>query len=258
MRRWISRLGLPVTVLAAMSVTAGVTLAVLSATTPNSSATITSGDVSFGSTANTTCVVRAGAGASGPALLPGSASTGWATPGSEPPCTLKVTYSGTNAAYLGLDVLIASRAGSVAPGAPAGTNATPLFDDSSNGLQLRISDASGATFVNGTDFTTQGTAGAPTPLPSASCPAPYDISTYTCYQVNDLLVSTSPLTGGANDTFTLNYELPLSSPSSYENAAATVVLTAHAVQSVNNPLPASPSAGACAAGAQCQVGLPWD
>ena len=259
MRRLLSRSSAVATLLATLSLVAGVTVALLSGVAGEQSSTFTSGDVSIGSTASTVCNLRAGGVAPSAALLPGDSSTGWTpSPGVDQPCTLKVTYTGANPAYLGIDLLIATKSGSVASGAPAGTTPTPLFDATANGLQLRVTDSANTVFVNGTTFTSQGAGAGSSTISSVPCASPYNISAYSCYQVNDLLVNPTAVTNGFSDTFSIDYALPLSSTSAYENSTAVVIMNVHAVQSNNNPLPAGPPSAVCQAGAQCSTGLQWN
>ena len=259
MRRLLSRSSVVAIVLAATSLVAGVSVALLSSTTDGQSASISSGDVTYGNTSSTVCNLRAGGAQTSASLLPGDSSTGWSpSPGIDTPCTLKVSYMGNNPAFLGVDLLIATKAGTIPPSAPSGTTPSPLFDATSSGLQLRVSDSANTVFFNGTTFTGQGTGAGSTTISSVTCAAPYNIAAYTCYRVDDLLVGTSAATSGFSDTFSIDYALPLLSTSAYENATAVVVMSVHAVQSNNNPLPASPPSQVCQSGAQCSSGLPWN
>jgi hypothetical protein len=259
MRRWLPRTSLVAILLAAMSLVAGATFALLSGTSNGQTSTLSAGDVTYGNNSSSVCNLRDGGGQTAPALLPGDASTGWSpSPGVDQPCTFKVTYMGADPAYLGLDILIATRAGVVPATAPAGTSPSTLFDGSANGLQLRVTDTANTVLFDGTTYTGQGSGAGASGVAQVPCPAPYNISAYTCYQVTDLLVSSNAVSNGASDTFALDYRLPASSTSAYENAAAIVVLNVHAVQSANNPLPTTPSSLVCQTGAQCSSGLSWN
>lgn len=210
----------------------GVTLGFFSSAGQTSgSNTFTSGIVSFGSPATTTCTIDP--------MAPGDASTGWSPAGSYATCTYQVTYTGNVPAILGLDLSITSGAGS--PVAPYG-GATPsaaagLFDGTANGLQLLVTDTASTNFVNSTTY--QNQAGSPVALSSTS-------------SVSGLLISRTPFTNGGTDTITVNFKLPTSASNAYNLATSTMVLLVHAVQSDNNALPAG-----CAAGRVCTSGFSW-
>jgi hypothetical protein len=194
--------------------------------------TFTAGVVSFGSPVTTTCTINP--------MAPGDASTGWSPAGSNATCTYQVTYSGNVPAFLGLDLTITGVAGSpvapyggTTPGAAAG-----LFDGSSNGLQLLVTDTAATTFLNNTTY--QNQAGSPVTLSSTS-------------SVAGLLVSRTAFTNGGTDTVTVNFKLPTSASNAYNSASSTVVLLVHAVQAANNALPA-----ACDAGEVCTSGFNWN
>lgn len=156
-------------------------------------------------------------------------------PGSSPaPCTLTATYSGNVSAYLGLDVLIETEAGS------GGTN---LYNpsDSANDLQVSIKDNQSSpvtyTVPGGTGFT------------GGTCPAGY-----MCYQLSDELVSATAFTSSSPAlTFTTTVSMPSSSPTGYQGASAKIVLTAHAVQARNN----SSFISGCTVGQSCGVAGNW-
>ena len=164
-------------------------------------------------------------------------------PGASPaPCTLTVTYSGVSA-YMGLDVLIATKA--IAPGT------LPLYhpSDSANDLQITTSDSQSPTSVT---YVTPST----TFSPLSSCPSSSGFdSSYTCYELADLLVSTAAFTGSSSAvTFSTAVHLPASSKTGYQYGTASVVLTAHAVQSANNNFVV---AGSCTAGNTCGTAGNW-
>jgi hypothetical protein len=214
-KRLALRLGFVAAVACASFGIAGYTFARLSASTPTRSGTVTAGTVTLSSVATTTCNVSN--------LLPG---------GSAGPCTLAATYSGSSPAYLGLDVVVATKAGS---------GGAPLYDptDSSADLQITISDnqSSPVTYVNGS--TSFGSA--------VACPGGFSISSgSTCYAVSDLLVSTTAFTSSSpTDTFSTTVSLPTTSPSGAQGSEAQVVLLVHAAQSHNQSLTG------CAAGQAC-------
>ncbi len=161
-------------------------------------------------------------------------------PGTTPPgCTLQETYTGSLSAYLGVDVLVATKAQS--PGNLALYNPS----DSTKDLQITVADNQGAPVTYVSPSTNFGTA-------LGSCPAGsgFDV-TYTCYQLTNLLVSTTPFTSSSTAvTFTTTVSLPSNNPTGYQHGTASIVLKVHATQSRNQTL------GACTAGSSC-AGLTW-
>ncbi len=156
-------------------------------------------------------------------------------PGETPaPCTLQVQYTGSVDAYVALDVLIATKA--VSPGT------LPLYNpaDAGKDLQVAVSDDQSASVTYVSPATDFGAA-------LVSCPAGsgYDAS-YTCYELTDLLANTVPFANGSDPiTFSTTVSLPTDNPSGYQYGTASIVLTAHAVQSSNQTL------GLCTAGSPC-------
>lgn len=200
-------------VAAASSLAGGFTYARLSATTPTQSNKVSAGTVTLASDTSGACGVTG--------MVPGGAAS---------QCTLKATYSGSVSAYLGLDVLVATKAGS---------GGTALYTPSVNpttDLQIAITDNESPT---ATTFTV--------PTVGTSCPAtgPY-MTGYTCYQLDDELVSATPFTSSSGpDTLITTVSLPATNPSGDQGGTAAVVLTVHAVQSANQTL------GTCTAGNPC-------
>lgn len=242
-------------VVAASGLGAGMTSGAFNATSPAQHDTFTAGTVSLNTTASTACSIGTGTGQTAGPLFPGTASTGWSSPGgSAPPCSLAVTYTGNLPGFVGIDVVIASAPGTLPAGVPAGTTPTPLYDGTPSGLQLQLSDTrNGASnyYVKGTNFTAQG--GTPPPstaIPSITCPSGFTGD--TCFGVSNLLVSSTAFAQNNTDTFSLNFELPSATTSGNENATATVVLSVHAVQASNNALPLG-----CTALVQCSTGFKW-
>lgn len=237
----------------------GATLGLYSATTGTEHDNVAAGTLSFGTPVSTVCNVGTGAGETATPLYPTVGSTGY-TPApahhADAPCTLQVSYAGTVPGYLALDVTIATKPGTVQAGAPSGTTALPLFNESGTGLQFQLTDTrNGATkyYAKGTKYLAQGGSGTPaTTIPTATCPVGYT-SSYTCYKVTDLLVSTTAFTSSSTpDIFSVNYALPSASKSGQENGTAVLILSVHAVQSKHQPLP-----GTCAAASRCTSGISW-
>jgi hypothetical protein len=167
----------------------------------------TTGSVSLGNPVSTTCNVTN--------LVPGDLT------GSRS-CSFGVTYAGSLPASMSLTVQIQSASGS---------GGTRLYDGTNtSGLTLSISDGHRS-------FTVPTGAGST----GGSCPAGY-----TCWtSSNDLAAtysgSTPSLTfaNGNAVTFTVTPLFPKSAGNPYQGARAAVILTAQAVQTGANPLPAS-------------------
>lgn len=185
-----------------------VTTALLAARTTSTTSGLAAGTVSLGQTTSSACTATG--------LLPGSAPA---------TCTLTTTYTGTENAYLGLDVLIATQ---------PGLGGTPLYNpgDPGRGLQVSITSAAPATTYR-------------VPVLTTTCPAAV-VAGSTCYELDGELVSATALTSGASPTtFTTIVSLPAASTTGYRGGSAQVVLTAHAVQAAGN------SVSGCTAGTAC-------
>jgi len=129
-------------------------------------------------------------------------------------CTFTVTYAGPVSAYLAVNVLVETQ---------AGTGGTKLFNptDSTHDLQLTITSTSPSVTYK-------------VPSASETCPSGAP-SGSTCYELDNDLISTSALTS-ATIAFTVSVKLPTTSPTGYQGGAAQILLTTHAVQSGNNAL----------------------
>ena len=207
------------------AVTAGVTLARMSASEQGGANSFTAGTISVttGSPASVTCTTTG--------LLPGVSSAG-ALIGNvtDSTCTFDVKYTGNVSAYLGMDIAVTD-------------GSTSLFSSgSSTGLQLYLADASSTSYVTSNASNTGGTGdttytkegGATAALPTSG--------------ISDLLVSRTAATNGSTVNFSLDYAMPQDSANTFQSGSVTIVLTFHAVQSRNNTLPAD-----CAAGQQCNA-----
>jgi hypothetical protein len=196
---------------AAATATASASYGLFRATTATETNTVASGTVTLTS--------DVAGGCSSTNLLPGTTAT---------PCTLVATYSGTVSAYLGLDVLIQTQAGS---GGIAFYNAA----DPSGRLQVTITD-------------NQAPAIAYT-LPTAATACPQGAPGGSlCYELDNELVSRAAVTAGTSVTFTTTVSVPSSSATGYQGGAAQVILKAHAVQSPDNG-----STAPCTAGQTCSA-----
>jgi hypothetical protein len=129
-------------------------------------------------------------------------------------CTFTTTYAGPLSAYLAVNVLVETQ---------AGTGGTKLFNptDSTHDLQLTITSTSPSVTYK-------------VPSASETCPSGAP-SGSTCYELDNDLISTSALTS-ATVAFTVSVKLPATSPTGYQGGAAQILLTTHAVQSGNNTL----------------------
>lgn len=146
-------------------------------------------------------------------------------PGDSPAaCTMGLSYSGSLDAYLAVDILVETQAGS---------GGTVLYNPvGSNGLTVSIADNQGTPVT----YTVPATA--------TACPGSAPAGS-TCYELDNELLGTSAFASGATDTISTSVTLPLAAGNGYEGGAAQVILTAHAVQSKNNALACStvPTAG---------------
>jgi hypothetical protein len=156
----------------------------------------------------------------------GACRTTSMAPGDSPAaCMLGLTYSGSLSAYLAVDILIETQ---------AGTGGTDLYNppSSNNGLTVSITDNQG-TPVTYTVPTTATTC--PSGAPTGS----------TCYELDNELLGTSPYTSGATDTISTSVTLPSAAGNGYQGGSAQIILTAHAVQAKNNTMhcTTTPTAG---------------
>ncbi len=158
-------------------------------------------------------------------------------------CKYDIKYTGNVNAFMALDLQITGSSGSTTQ-IPYGSTTPPaaaqgLYDGTSTGLQFNISDGSN-TYMNGVQYNNQ--AGTPTTLTPTTGTA----------SVSDLLVTATPIANGATTAVTVDYTLPTSAGNTYNLATSSIVLTIHAVQADNNPLPVG-----CAGGNECATGMNW-
>jgi len=202
-------------------VVAGATFGLFSAASPNQSNHFSAGSVTLGGSTSGTCSVSN--------LQPGVSSSGFGS-GTETaaPCTLTVNYTGSVPGWLGLDVSIASTSPGTDPNGVL-TGAAGLYDSTSTGLQLLITDNQNTpvTYMNGTTLGGSATTGA---HPSST----------------DLLVNTASFANGQSVTFTINYMMPTTATNAYEGAGSSITMQAHSVQAANNN-----STSSCTVGDPC-------
>jgi len=244
-------LGTVATVGAVASLVAGVTSALLSATVTSGSNKFTAGTVivdQVGQPADAVCTI-------GP-MSPGDTD---ATAGNGV-CTFHVEYVGNVPAWLGMDVAITSATAGTTQipytQTTAPTAASGLYDGTANGLQLKITDDLGTTYISDG----AGNAGIKYKDVNNALQTFSVSGTPALGSVLQLMVSTAKQTGSPTAyarTFTVHYSLPTGSvttSNAYQAASSTLKLTFHAVQGNNNALP-----GACSstnAGSQCTT-LAW-
>jgi predicted ribosomally synthesized peptide with SipW-like signal peptide len=213
-KRLLVAAGSVAVVAAAAALGAGVTFGFFSATSATQTNQFSAGKVTLTSDTSGACNIAA--------ILPGTSPS---------PCTLKATYSGTVSAYMGLDVLIETQAGS---------GGSKLYNpaDSANDLQVTITDNQGSpvTYTVPTTATT-----CPLTAPAGS----------TCYELDDELVNLAGLAPSTVVTFSTAVSLPTGSATGYQGGKAQIILTAHAVQAANNGSTAS-----CLVGHQCDSASP--
>ena len=203
--RRLRSFGLASAAAAAVALAGGVAYAVLT-TFGGGAGSASTGTVRIGSPVTATCNVTN--------LVPGALS-GATT------CSFGVTYSGALPAFMSLTVQVQSTHGS-----GGGT----LYAGNTSGLTLSISDGHATYTVPAGAGTTGGT-----------CPAGR-----TCWTAsNDLAAWYSGATpnlafsNGKSVTWTVTPTFPKSAGNAFQGSGATVTLTAQAVQTGANPLPAS-------------------
>jgi Camelysin metallo-endopeptidase len=207
-RRLLAASGFATAALALACLVTGSTFGRLSASATGGHNSFTAGTVTLANGAVANCPVSN--------LLPGSTPVA---------CTFTASYTGT-AAYLAVNVLIETQAGS---------GGTKLYNpgDSANDLQVTVTSTSpSVTYTVPTSATT-----CPGGAPAGS----------SCYELDNELVSTSAVTSAAA-TFSVSVSLPTNSATGYQGGTAQVMLTTHAVQAQNNTLSCS---AAPAAGSPC-------
>jgi hypothetical protein len=200
--------GLAVSVMALSLFAGGVAFASLSALLSSSGNSFTAGAVTLSNSSVTGCPVSN--------LLPNATAV---------TCTFTTTYAGPLSAYLAVNVLVETQ---------AGTGGTKLFNptDSTHDLQLTITSTNPSVTYK-------------VPSASETCPSGAP-SGSTCYELDNELISTSALTS-ATVAFSVSVKLPTTSTAGYQGGAAQILLTTHAVQSRNNTV----SCGTTTAGQPC-------
>jgi hypothetical protein len=175
---------------------AGTTLGLLDSQAAPTAATVSSGTVTLTNSSIANCPVSN--------MFPGQTN-------SANPCTFSATYSGSVSAYLAVDVLIESQ---------AGNGGSKLYDGTATGLQVQITSTNpNVTYAD--------------PTVATSCPAGAPAGS-TCYELDDELLSIGAFYATSTVNFSVQVSLPAGSTSAYQNGAAQIILTTHAVQAGNN------------------------
>ena len=158
-----------------------------------------------------------------------------------PACGLAIQYVGSTPGYVALSVEIQSR---------AGVGGTPLYDGSNaTGLTFSISDGHASYEVPTGPGSTGG-----------SCPAGF-----TCWTASDDLaawysgsIPGLAFTGAsAPVTWTVSPSFPTTVGNAYQGGSATLILTAHAVQTSPNPLPSACSLATVGQDCPSSGGFTW-
>lgn len=160
-------------------------------------------------------------------LTRSSASTckiGPIAPGDSGTCTYQVSYSGSLAAYVSLDVATHSLAGNAAASSGS-TGSEALYDGTQHGLNIALTDLPSSASPNTSLWT--GSVDCVPGGGGAAC------ATATSDESGQPLGS-GPVTNGWSDTVTVHWSLPLDSGNTYQGGSAIVVLTASAIQHRNN------------------------
>jgi hypothetical protein len=200
----VAGLAMPALVLSLTA--AGVTSAVFSVAETGGQNSFTAATVTLANGAVANCPISG--------LLPN------ATPGS---CTFTIAYPGPQPAYLAVNILIETQAGS---------GGTTLYSpaDAANDLQVTIASSNPSVSYT-------------VPTVATTCPAGVPAGS-ACYELDNELINTSPVTSAAA-SFTVSAAIPVTSPTGYQGGTAQVILTTHAVQAANDTLScsATPAAG---------------
>ena len=216
---------------AAATLVLGATLGLFSAQSPATNGTFHAATLNLGNS-GTSCAVTN--------LVPGETSA--TNSGQDKACTFTITNTSTAPVYAAVDVFIATgKAAAVGStyGSTAAVTPVDLYGGtpSGNGLNISISDGTHTFTVPTSTVSCSLAATDPFSAASTALSTP---SADTCYEVNDLLLSTSAFAAAASPlaTLTTSWSLPSGSGNAYEGGDALIAFNAHAVQSQNNTLPA--------------------
>ena len=204
-KRLLALAGTVCSLVAVSSLVTGVSFAIFNDSLPSQSTSITAGSVSVGSPEVTSACVLSG-------VLPGASSTS--------ACTFSVTYTGTVPAYVGADVLVVS----------GDATHTALWDGTVNGLQLSLDSGSQIDAVPTSALANCSVVGSQ----FGTFPA-----ALTCGEVNNVVLTTTPMSNGTLYTLHLNWTMPTTSVNANQGGSAQIYVNFHAVQSGNNTLDCS-------------------
>lgn len=207
-KRLLALAGTVCSLVAVSSLVTGVSFAIFNGSLPSQSTSITAGSVSVGSpSVSSACAVSG--------VLPGASSTS--------ACTFSVTYTGTVPAYVGADVLVVS----------GDATHTALWDGTASGLQLGLDDGAQSDVV-------------PTSALASCAGVGSQFGTFpaalTCGEVDNVVLTTTPVPSGTLYTLHLNWRMPTTSLNANQGGSAQIYVNFHAVQSGNNTLDCSPVA----------------
>ena len=237
---------------AAATMVMGVTFGLFSSQAASGQSTFTAGTVTVSNgAASDPCVISD--------LVPGDSNSGNEnTAGPNNPsagCTFVINNGSNVSTYAAVDMFIATGKASTV-GSTYGSTATvtpsDLYDGSnSTGLNLSVSDGTNTYKVPGTALALASCTLAATDPFSAASAGLTNPSADTCYEVQDLLLSTSPIASSTTHiaTLTVTWSLPSTAGNAYEGGDALVQFNAHEVQSAHNAL-------TCLGGATPTVGQP--
>jgi hypothetical protein len=193
-RRLLGAASFLLSIVTASFVVTGVTSARFSANKPGSTNTFHTGTVTLSNSPTTACTISN--------ILPD---------GTSHPCpTFTATYNGSVSAYLAVDVLIETQAGS---------GGSKLYTGGANDLQVTVSSTSPSVTYS-------------VPTVATTCPGSAPALS-TCYELHNELVATTALASAAV-VFTTTVSLPTTSGTGDQGGLAQILLTTHAVQSGNN------------------------
>ena len=201
-KRLIALAGTVCSLVAVSSLVTGVSFAIFNNTLPPQTTSIAAGSVSVGSpSVSSACVVSG--------VLPGASSTS--------ACTFSVTYTGNVPAYVSADVLVVS----------GDATHSALWDGTANGLQLSLNDGVQSDVVPTSALANCADVG--------SQFGSFLVAT-TCGEVDNVVLTTTPVSSGTPYTLSLNWTMPTTSLNTNQGGTAQIFINFHAVQSGNNTL----------------------
>ena len=226
-RRLVRSAAWEAAVLALLGAGTGVTWSLFNSTVPGSASSFTSGTISLSAgSATGTCTTASG-------LPDGTTKT----------CSLQVTYTGAQQAWMGLDVFVATKPGT---GGSAENLYNPGAGDNPTTFTVSDNQTSPVTYT----LPTSALSSCPN---AASSINGTDYSAYNkCYLNSDLLVNTAAFSSNTSVTFSIAITIPTNNGTNYQGGSAAVVIRPRAVQIANNG-----STSTCTAGSACPGVTAW-